>query len=147
MLGVGVHGNGGTEEGCELGNIAWPIYLGQQQKGTLSLNERPPPLTPPIPSVLSEFGDANHSVLPINTPDLLPFCTPPDTDPQARLRPRPAPPGTKESLCISGLLDQIRELWPLGIIILSLLPLLSSLPHPIFFLSLSAIIHHPHRHR
>lgn len=43
MLGVGVHGNGGTEEGCELGNIAWPIYLGQQQKGTPSLNE---PSTP-----------------------------------------------------------------------------------------------------
>lgn len=146
MLGVGVHGNGGTEEGCELGNIAWPIYLGQQQKGTLSLNELTPP-TPPIPSVLSEFGDDNHSVLPINTPYLLPFCTPPDTDPQARLRPRPAPPGTKESLYISCLLDQIRELWPLGIIILSLLPLLSSLPHPIFFLCLSAIIHHPHRRR
>lgn len=144
MLGVGVHGNGSTEEGCELGNIAWPIYLGQQQKGTLSLNELPlPPF--PIPSMLSEFDDDNHSVLPINTPDLLLFRTPPDTDPQAR--PRPAPPGTKESLCISGLLDQIRELWPLGIIILSPLPLLSSLPHPIFFLSLSAIIHHPHRHR
>lgn len=59
MLGVGVHGNGGTEEGCELENIAWPIYLGQQQKGTLSLNEQAPTPPTPIPSVLSEFDD-NH---------------------------------------------------------------------------------------
>lgn len=40
---VGVHGNGGTEEGCDLGNTAWPIYLGQQQKGSLRFNELEPP--------------------------------------------------------------------------------------------------------
>lgn len=49
---------------------------------------------------LSEFDDS-HLGLPINTPNLLHFCTPPATDPWPRLR--PVPPGTKESLCISGL--------------------------------------------
>lgn len=130
--GVGVYGNGGPEEGCELANIAWPIYLGQQQKGSLRFNEPGSSLIPFRSSVSSKFDDDSHSALPINTPDLLPFCSPPATDPQAGLRPRPAPPGTKESVCISGLLDQIRELWPLGIIILSLLALRSSYPHPIF---------------
>lgn len=113
-------------------SITWPIYLGQQQRG---IEDRVAPLIPP--AMLSESSDP-HPQLELSSP-----CIPyPSTS--LWTDPRPGPEQglplreTKQSLCISGWLDQIRELQLLSVLILSLppriLPLLLSTPLPAFSL-------------
>lgn len=106
---VTVYGNGGIG-GAELVNIAWPIYLGQQHKGSLALQQRagvyfsfmpPPALIPRFQCCLSLIMISIQ--LWLSTPFISsPFCTPSLNWPQAGPMSKPAPRRTKASLCISA---------------------------------------------
>lgn len=124
-----MYGNGGTEE--ELGNIAWSIYLGQQQKGSLRFNKLgPPSFLSDLQCCLSLTIIAIQfclSIPPISTPSAPhPLLTPgPGSGPDLHIQ-------GQKSLCVS--VAYLIRLGSFGLLASLFYPCypLSSYPHPIF---------------